>query len=393
MKPSSLPPAIAVSGLAQHRQPMMAAAEGASAGVKIVFANQLRALAALSVMLSHWGGVYVLMGSVVSWITSTPPVAVGRPAILHVTMLPGFNFGGFGVAVFFLISGFVIPFSLRAHRARAFLVARALRIYPTLWAALLVEWLCVFAQSHLYGRAMAYRVASYLYNASLLETLTDGGYVDLVNWTLAVEVKFYILMALLRPWILAGRTLPLFGWSVLALGVGVAQRHGLLHCGAVLANEPMSIGFMLIGTVFHYRLAGQIGAAKALCAGGGLLGLFVLCWREGANGGLYPDVQAAYVYGLVLFAAAFAARRWFRPFGLLDRLADISYPLYLIHSIIGYSVMTFAIVRLGFGYAAAVAVALAVVLPLAWLLHRLVERPSLRLGKQWARSLSAPRRA
>ncbi len=355
-----------------------------AAGVKIIFANQLRAAAALSVMLSHWGGVYILMGPLVGWITSTPVVHVGRPAILRVTMLPDFNFGAFGVAVFFLISGFVIPFSLRAQPAAAFLVARAWRIFPTLCAALLLEWLVVFGQSQLYGRAMAYPVSTYLWNASLLDTTVGSGYVDLVNWTLAIEVKFYILMALLRSAVLASRVLPLFGWSLFALAVGLAQRHGLLPVSAILANEPMSIGFMLIGVIFHYHLERRISTVRALGAGAGLAAMFLLCWRIGANQNMYPDARWSYVYGLALFLSAYAARAWFRPWRWIDAMADISYPFYLIHSIIGYSAMTFAILWFGFGYAEAALFAAAIVLPLAWLLHRLVERPSTRAGKRLA---------
>ena len=389
MRPSALAAPLAWPGQASG----VVADPGQAAGVKVVFANQLRAVAALSVMLSHWGGVYILMGPLVGWITSTPVVDAGRPAILRLTMLPDCNFGAFGVAIFFLISGFVIPFSLRAQPAGAFLVARVWRIFPTLCAALLLEWLAVFGQSRLYGRAMAYPVSAYLWNACLLDTTVGSGYVDLVNWTLAIEVKFYLLMALLRPMVLAGRLLPLFGWSLAALAVALAQRHGWLPIGDVLANEPMSIGFMLIGVVFHYRLEGRIGAARGLGAGLALAVLFLLCWRFGPNRGLYPDARWSYLYALALFLSAYAARGRFRPRRWLDAMADISYPFYLIHSIIGYSAMTFATVHFGFGYAEAVPFAAAIVLPLAWLLHQLVERPSTRLGKHLARSMGGARQA
>ncbi len=358
------------------------------AGAKLIFANQLRGLAALSVMLSHLGGVFVLMGPLVGWMISAPEVHVGEPAILRVTRLSWLNEGAFGVAVFFLISGFVIPFSLRAQDRTAFLIARGFRIYPLLWAALLLEWLAVFAQHRLYGRAMAFPAATYLSNALLLDTVF-GGYVDLVNWTLAIEVKFYLLMALMRPWILAGRVLPLFAWALFGLAVAAAQRYGLIHLNDQLADEPMLIGFMLIGTLFHYHLVGRLGAAASLGAGSVLFGLFVCCWRLSPMRALFPSLTMNYLYALVLFLASYLARGRFRSVGWLDRLADISFPLYLIHSIIGYSVMTFSIVRLGCGYAAALAIALAVVLPLAWLLHRLVEVPSLRLGKRLARSWRA----
>ena len=366
------------------------ARQGAQPGGKIVFANQLRAVAALCVVLSHLAGVYILMGPLVGWITSSPVTHVGEPAILHLTRVPDFNFGAFGVAVFFLISGFVIPFSLREYRSGAFLVARAFRIYPTLWAALFLEWLAVFAQSHLYGRPMAFHVRTYLWNGLLADTII-GNNVDLVNWTLAIEVKFYILMAVLRPWVLAGRVAPLLAWSGFAIVVAAAEQHGLIHLSTAFADEPMCIGFMLIGTVFHYHMTGRLGTASAFAAGTLLVALFLLCWRVGPIQNQIPSIPASYLDALALFLAAYVARTWFRSIRWLDALADISYPLYLTHSIIGYSVMTFVIVRFGLPYDAALPIAVVVVVPLAWLLHRWVEGPSLRAGKRLARRLARGR--
>ena len=359
-----------------------------SSGFKIVFANQLRAVAALSVVLGHLGGLYVLMGPFVGWMTSSPAIQVGHPAILRLTMTSWLNLGAFGVAIFFLISGFVIPFSLRAQPAGPFLVARAFRIFPTLWAALLLEWLAVHAQSLHYGRPMAFPPLAYLYNALLADTALGKDYVDLVNWTLAIEVKFYIVMAMLRPWILRGRVLPLIGCSVLAVCVSAAQRFGLTHLAVALAEEPKCIGFMLIGTLFHYRLTGLLGPIKALASGAVLVCLFWFCWWVGPSRDVFPMIPANYLEGLAVFAACYAARGAFRPIRWLDFLAEISFPLYLIHSIIGYSAMTFLIVRFRLSYEAALPLGFAFVLSLAWLLHRSCEAPSMAFGKALARSLA-----
>ncbi len=362
---------------------------GQAAGGRIVFANQLRGIASLCVVLSHLGGVFILMGPTVGWIISAPEVHVGHPFILHLTVWRWLNFGPLGVAIFFLISGFVIPLSLRSQDRQGFLVARAFRIFPTLWVALLAEWLVVFAQSRIYGRPMAFTPLVYLCNATLLDTMIGNGYVDLVNWTLAIEVKFYVVMAILRPWVLRGRVLPLIGLAFLAVAGAAAQQHRMIHVPAQFSDELMCIGFMLIGTVFHYRMAGLIGPAKSVGTGAVLLGLFVACWRVGPIQEQFPTVMANYLYALAIFGAAYLARDRFRARRWLDFLADISFPLYLIHSVLGYSVMTFVIRDLGFPYAAALAVTLVAMISFAWLLHEGVERPSLVTGKRLARQLSA----
>ncbi len=352
----------------------------------MIFANQLRGLAALCVAFSHWGGVYLLMAPTVGWMTSSPNLSVGRPFILHVLQWRWLNFGSLGVAVFFLISGFVIPFSLRSNTVVQFLMARFFRIFPLFWAALFLEWLIVFAQSHLYGRSMAFRPMNYFYDALMIDTTIDSGSVDLVHWTLIVEVKFYIVAAVLRTSILRGATLPLIAFSVAALGLAIAQHDGFLRLSDDLASEPMYISFMFIGTIFYFRYSGMVGVGKAFATVATLLSFFLLCWRFGSRQTSFPTIPATYLYAIVLFGAAYFARKLFRPSRWLDFLADVSFPFYLIHSIGGYSVMSFVILRFGRSYWVAVAIAAGVVLLTAWALHKTIEMPMLSLGKRVAHS-------
>ena len=359
------------------------------AGGRLVFANQLRGLAALAVVLAHLGGVFVLMGPFVAWITSMPEVHAGHPAMLALTGGLGINLGAFGVSVFFLISGFVIPFSLRGQRAGPFLLARALRIYPTLWAALAVEWLLVRTQSGLSGRGMVFGPLDYLENALLVNAALGGNFVDLVNWTLSVEVMFYLLMACLRGPVLRGRMLPFFAMSLAAIAVAAAWSHGLLPVDRHLAVEPMYVGYMLIGTVFHHHLTGRIGTVRAAAAMLALGLLFALGWRLGPIAAELPGVGLNYLYGYAAFALAYRCRRLFRPVRWLDALAAVSYPLYLLHSIVGYSVMAAAMHLLGLPYAAALPLGLAAALLLATALHVAVELPTTALGRRLTRRLSA----
>lgn len=362
-----------------------------AAGGRIIFANQLRGLAALSVVLSHLGGVFVLMGPMVGWFTSMPEVHVGRTAILQLTGRTYLNFGALGVSVFFLISGFVIPFSLRSQRPGGFLVARSLRIFPTFWAALAVEWLLVHVQSLATGRGMAFGPLTYVWNALLLDSVTGSSVVDLVNWTLAIEVLFYLLMAMLRPAVLRGRMLPFFVVSAAAIAIAAAQAHGVLPVVAQLADEPMFLGYMLIGTVFHYRLTGLIRSVPAAAAILGLCGLFLLCWRLGPMRNQFQVIAVNYLYGLAIFGMAYAARRRFRPLRWIDALADVSYPLYLVHSVVGYSVMALVMHGLGLGYGLALPIGFTAALLVATAIHLVVERPSTSLGRRLARRLSARR--
>jgi peptidoglycan/LPS O-acetylase OafA/YrhL len=68
----------------------------------------------------------------------TPP-AVGPMSALANTVVQNVSLGRFGVALFFLISGFAVPFSIGGERPPAhFFISRVFRLYPACWLALAV---------------------------------------------------------------------------------------------------------------------------------------------------------------------------------------------------------------------------------------------------------------
>lgn len=89
---------------------------------KVIFADQLRTIAFLSVVIVHWVGVYSIHKDVVSRLTSSPLSNNNFEYIYRAINLPlpNFNYGPFGVSIFFLISGFVVSFSLRSRSSISF---------------------------------------------------------------------------------------------------------------------------------------------------------------------------------------------------------------------------------------------------------------------------------
>src|SRR5262249_32943099 len=104
--------------------------------------------------------------------------------------------GQLGVAVFFLVSGFVIPISLTKYSTGGFLVARVLRIYPTYAVALTItltsRWM---AGEHTLGHDITRYVSNYL----IVCKVFNQPAFDNVVWTLQIELHFYVLCALLAP--------------------------------------------------------------------------------------------------------------------------------------------------------------------------------------------------
>jgi peptidoglycan/LPS O-acetylase OafA/YrhL len=356
---------------------------------RLIFANQLRGFAALCVAVSHLVGVYWGVPAAVGMLTFTHAHAGTPPAAARALAALGIDLGPFGVGVFFLISGLVIPISLQAHTPARFLLARALRIYPTYLAALAVQVPLLWWNAQASGIPFAHAARTVLLNALLVFDLAGLPSLDWVNWTLCVELKFYLLAALLAAALRAGRLLPLFAAALAALALEALWARAAvggpdgsaLHW---LSVEVVFLPFLLIGTLFNYRLRGRLGVAPFLGCVAAMLAIFLAAWRLSAMAADFAGVVPNYLYALALFAALFALRNRARAAAPLDALAAISYPLYVTHGLVGYSALRWLTEARGLPFLPALALAFALVTVIATLLHVAVERPTIALGRRLA---------
>jgi peptidoglycan/LPS O-acetylase OafA/YrhL len=363
-------------------------------GGRVLFANTLRGFAALSVLVSHYLGVFWLNPGAVEYLTNAPPPASGAYSLpsyiswLHA--VPLFNWGAYGVALFFLISGFVIPFSLRRVGWIAFVTGRCFRIVPTYVVGFSITLVAVYLCSSHYGRGWPYSINEVLIHfIPGLRDILQSKAIDGVVWTLEIEVKFYLICALLICWF-RQLSLKLFVMPILLFFTSVLFSLGsalnwwvndaMLHMMVVFAGFSQYIVFMFCGVVFHYvyqnRLTFISGVVYLVCFGG----MFILQWWIGP----YPEtvwVAWSYVAALITFLCAFIFRDRFRRFRLLDFFAEISYPLYVVHGVAGYVLLR---VLLDASFKAWISLVLvtASCFFVAWLIHIFVERPSQALSRQ-----------
>ena len=126
---------------------------------RIDYIDALRGIAAMAVVLHHFGG----------------------PVIENL----GFDFGRYGVLLFFVISGYVIPYSLTArhsHPLTFFGLSRFFRLYPAYWLSiLLMLWI---GSKPIDGLQMAA-------NLTMVQRFLGIEDIQGVYWTLAVELAFY----------------------------------------------------------------------------------------------------------------------------------------------------------------------------------------------------------
>jgi len=127
-------------------------------------------------MVAHLAGVFWSERTMVGAATATPIQSEPIPAFFFTIFHPWLNYGPFGVAVFFLISGLVIPISLSNHTCRTFLLARGLRIYPTYCLGLFLSFAALALNSVQWRLPMPMNGKTAMLNSLLIfDMFGDGG--------------------------------------------------------------------------------------------------------------------------------------------------------------------------------------------------------------------------
>lgn len=138
--------------------------------------NFLRFLAALGVLFVHKFTTLVNMGYLPHFLDFLSPFT---------------EYGYLGVNLFFLISGFVITLSSEGRTVGQFISARFIRLFPVFWICLFITTLFILSLSS--GHIT---LPQFLANLTMMPDLY-GGYavIDGSYWTLEIELRFYMLIA------------------------------------------------------------------------------------------------------------------------------------------------------------------------------------------------------
>ncbi|RSS52887.1 acyltransferase [Streptomyces sp. WAC07061] len=334
---------------------------------RLAVLDGIRVLAALAVLFYH----YAVLAS--AWGRPTTEVfPVARQVAVY---------GWLGVEVFFLVSGFVICMSAWGRSVGDFAVSRVTRLFPAYWTAVVLTSLVLYAWPEV--RSIS-RFTDVVVNLSMLQGGLGVPDIDDAYWTLFVELKFYALFALVVMRGVTYRNCVLFcGVWTLAGAVAPAIDNGMLSFFAMPSSSP----YFIAGMAFH--LMRRFGPNAVLWVVVGvqyLLAQHYVGDRMASSLGRAAAEQTpswpAHVVILLGFAmmAALALGvldgirwRWLRHAGAL------TYPLYLIHMMVGLTVIhhfrdRVAPVPLALGTTAGMLV-------VAWVVHRFVERPlGRRLG-------------
>ncbi|MBI1425229.1 MAG: acyltransferase family protein [Gammaproteobacteria bacterium] len=312
--------------------------------------DAFRGLAALSVVLFHYTTLY-------------------NERIGYDAKLPFyFPYGGYGVNLFFMISGFVIFLTLKRCRHHTdFIVSRFSRIYPSYWLAVIFTATVVNA----YTLTSLHRTTSEIaLNLTMLQGYTEVRHVDGVYWTLSYELLFYTFMYLIYRFKFLNRiTSIIFIWLSLQLASILIERYtGWFPWKITLFFILGYIHLFAAGILFLKLYEGEKNNSIYLL----LLYCLLIQWVKGDN------IESIFVSAFfVLFM--FFVNGWVKFIAIrpLLFLGAISYPLYLIHQNIGY-VLINALQKNHLSAVSSMTITLITILLASTVITYYIEKPSMK---------------
>ncbi|MFG3546758.1 acyltransferase family protein [Streptomyces sp. NPDC047725] len=345
-------------------------------GGRLAALDGLRFLAALAVVLFHFVGQK----------PQTMEVFWGRPYQETFPRAHGyFAYGQFGVDLFFLISGFVICMSAWGRTPRDFFISRVTRLYPMYWVAIMISAGVLF----LVDTPFADRDPRVIFaNLTMLQRPLGVNNLDAVYWTLWPELCFYLTFSVVVWKGLTYQRVVVFAglWTVAAVLAPAAD----LPLLTLLVN-PQSAPYFIAGMAFYlmYRFR-PTPLLWGVVAMSWLLALHFLLAPRG--GRIRWEAWSPSYSSLVLVTTVFFALIAAIALGWSSRIrwrwltvaGTLTFPLYLLHDIIGITLLhRFADRADPWVLVGATTAGLIV---LSYVVQRFVERPLAVASRRWLKS-------
>ncbi len=300
----------------------------------------LRFLAILLVVLFHINGYLITKTenfnfSGEAWLINHPPEI--------------FNYGNQGVQLFFVISGFIlaIPFmrfylslSEKKITLRDYFIRRLTRLEPPYILSLIILFglLLTMENGHPFIKLLLSLLASVLYVHNLVFP-GEPPLINVVTWSLEIEVQFYILAPLLVWAIcLIKNKLPrrvlliilIVGCSILGWLIEVFWKVETLSVAAYL--QYFIAGILLCDIYLTENLESKAGSNLiAIAAGFGLL-TGIICFQTAKSPELFLRILSPFlIFGFYLIV--FYNSWWRRIFSVkwLTLIGGMCYTIYLFH--------------------------------------------------------------
>ena len=249
-----------------------------------------------------------------------------------------FKYGGWGIYIFFILSGYTIVLSAYNKKFSTFIFARITRLYPSFWASVC---LTAVATLLLGGERFHVELKQFLVNLTMLSGFLGVPSVDGAYWFLFVILKFYFLIAILIFFNLLRFQEYVAGiWLALAF---LITFYDIPHLRFFLIPEYAP--FLISGMIFYSARNTGWNFYKLFLIAVSLLFSFYLVMQ------IIPDFELHYKTHLSLLVSFLfimsiymfmfwvsISKRQIKLPAVFITLGACTYPLYLIHQNIGFMI-------------------------------------------------------
>ncbi|MDA7501803.1 acyltransferase [Chitinophagales bacterium] len=281
------------------------------------------------------------------------------------------QYGGYGVPLFFAISGFILPYSLEKanyqnHNIHRFIARRLIRLEPAYLVSILGVFLLSFlAQFSPFSSSAQIEIftRNTFYHLFYLVDICNGIWLNPAYWTLAIEFQFYLLLGFIFPILTSTNNYVLLAsFAILSVSSMLFTNDSYL---------PYYILMFLPGIILFWHTSKRISSNYfiLLCA----LLAFISFHKYGISGPICEIIAISFI----LFVT--------KPIKPLLFLGTISYSLYLSHTIVGTDGIINFMQNFIYGEAGRTYLAILtfpIVVLFSWVFYLLVEQPSKRMSKK-----------
>lgn len=298
-----------------------------------------------------------------------------------------------------MLSGFVIPFALERRTLPAYGIRRILRVYPTLWAVTALAVFIVFIANQ---GVFPYKIDRVVTSATLVNQYAGSNWVDPSYWTIPIEEIFYLVAAVLAASRLLRRPTAIVLTAAAVGGVGIWVGRVTVPTDLEPGSLPgwdfwtrhylgRNLGFMtfvFVGVGLHMLYRRFWNLAQFAVVTACISGIFAVCMYHGPyqkpyiGGAQSTGYFNSFMLGLALFLLLYYLGDRLPRNKPIELVGDISYPIYLVGAVIGWAYLVFFTRALG-SYFLALPVTVVAILLTAYLLHRLVEKPTMDFSQRF----------
>lgn len=360
---------------------------------KLLFVDNLRGIGSLFVLLWHLGCMFWYNNSAVAALCHIPEASnINNTVpklysdIINVIFSLNLDFGMMGVAIFFLISGFIIPYSSQSIKGKkfVFLLKRFLRIWPVYFIGFGITFMIMQFSGKLLNGGWIFSFKDYIIQASLLRDWFWIPSIDGISWTLEIEIKFYLLFYVLlllkcenNPRVISGIAVVTALVSILfnanfqkILGFG----RGYYIAGSIIVNFFIYTLYIFMGLTLYQLFSHNWSIKTCIAVEEILFACFYVSVYYGSSEQMGDKFVVNYGMALLLFFNFYALRNSIKQGGVLHFFAENSFSIYLLHGVNGYILLTF-LYNAGIPMYINLPVTIAVILLLSWLFSKYIEKP------------------